>query len=165
VAHKFRWGDTRASPRSCKLASIALVLAFVAGCGDGGVADDATATVYVAAVACNQAERALEDEGGGVGSLRLRIVCVPAVERAGRFDLAQIGANARRAVEDSAAIAYIGEVEPHANRFAAPILEEAGIAQLPNMSGSKAMRKLFPAIEEALDADRSLRESVDDALR
>jgi len=142
--------------------SLALVLG---GCGESGVGDDATATVYVAVAACNQAERALENAGGRVGSLRLRVLCLPSVEKTGRFDLAQIGANARRAVEDSTTVAYIGEVEPHANRFAAPILEAADIAQLPNMSGSQAMHKLLPAIEQALDADRSLRESVNDALQ
>jgi hypothetical protein len=97
--------------------------------------------------------------------LRLRVVCLPSVEKAGRFDLAQIGANARRAVEDSSAVAYIGEVEPRANRFATPILAEAGIAQLPETSGAKAMHKLLPAVDRALDDPSSLRESVNDALR
>jgi hypothetical protein len=128
------------------------------------VEDGAVATVYTAVGACNQAKRAVENEGGRVGSLRIRVVCVPSTERAGRFDLARIGANARRATEDSTTVAYIGELEPRAVRFSETILEEAGIAQLPEMSGAQAVHKLLPAIEQALDDSSSLRQSVYDEL-
>ncbi|MEX2107377.1 MAG: hypothetical protein WD827_00645 [Solirubrobacterales bacterium] len=122
-------------------------------------------TVYAAAATCHQAQRAVENEGGRVGSLRIRVRCLPGVEKNGRFNLATIGANARRATEDSSTIAYIGEVEPRATRFSEPILEEAGIAQLPEMPGSKAMHKILDAIRSVDTSSGSLRESVRDELR
>jgi hypothetical protein len=77
--------------------------------------------------------------------------------------LATIGANARRATEDSTAVGYIGEPTKAASRFSEPILEAAGIAQLPEVSGAIAMRKLLKAVEEA-GGSGSLRESVHDEL-
>jgi hypothetical protein len=137
----------------------------VAGCGGGeGVEDGATATVYVAAGACYQAQRALETKGPEVGSVRLRVKCLPGVEKHGHFDLAQIGANARQATEDSTTIAYIRELEPRAVRFSETILEEAGIAQLPETPGAVAMAKLFQALERAEGRSGSLRQSVNDEL-
>jgi hypothetical protein len=79
------------------------------------------------------------------------------------LDLAQIGANARRATEDSTAIGYVGEPTRAASRFSEPILKEAGIAQLSGISGATAMSKLLEAAGEASDSS-SLRESVHDAL-
>jgi hypothetical protein len=141
-------------------------LAGVAGCGEGeGVGEGATATVYAAAANCNLATRALENEGGRAGSVRVRILCLPSTEKAGHFDLAQIGANARRATEDSSTVAYIGEPEPHATRFSETILEEAGIAQLPSTVGSKAMHMVLRAIREADTSSASLREAVRDELQ
>ena len=141
------------------------LLVVLAGCGEGGgVGEGATATVYAGAAYCHLATRALEGEGGRAGSVRVRIHCLPATERAGHFDLAQIGANARRATEDSTTVAYIGEPEPHATRFAEPILEAAGIAMLPNMIGSKAMHRILHAIREAGTSSSSLREAVNDEL-
>lgn len=102
----------------------------------------------------------MRNEGNRVGALRVRVVCAPATRKAGEFDLAQIGANARRATEDSTTIAYIGELEPGAVRFSAPILEEAGVAQFPETPGPQAIQKLLPAIEQALEDDTSIRESV-----
>jgi branched-chain amino acid transport system substrate-binding protein len=136
-----------------------------AGCGaEEGVGGGAVATVYAAAGACHQAQRALKNEGGRVGDLRVRVVCVPSTERHGHFDLAQIGANARRASEDSTTIAYIGELEPRATHFSETILREVGIAQLPEMSGSKAMHKLLDALRRADTSSGSLRESVNEEL-
>jgi hypothetical protein len=140
-------------------------LVLGAGCGEEkGIGEGAVVTVYAAAATCGQAQRALENEGGRVGSLRIRVHCLPGVEKDGRFNLATIGANARRATEDSSTVAYIGEVEPRATRFSETILAEAGIAQLPNMPGSQAMHKLFDAIRGADTSSGSLRESVRDEL-
>ena len=147
-------------------AAACVLLAVVAGCGEGeGVEEGATATVYVAAADCNLATRALENEGGRAGSVRVRIRCLPSTEKAGHFDLAQIGANARRATEDSSTVAYVGEPEPHATRFSETILEEAGIAQLSNLNGSQAMHKVLRAIREADTSSQSLRVAVDDELQ
>jgi branched-chain amino acid transport system substrate-binding protein len=139
---------------------------MASGCGGGeGVEEGATVTVYAAAAACRGAQRVLESEGSRVSSLHLRVRCLPAVEKHGRFDLATIGANARRATEDSSTIAYIGEIEPAATRFSEPILEEAGIAQLPHMPGAAAMHELLNVLERVDTSSGSLRESVRDELR
>lgn len=120
-----------------------------AGCGEGGsVADGATVTVYVAKALCGEAKEALADEGGKAGKLRVRAICVPSAEAGRRLDLAQIGANARRAAEDSGSVGYIGEPTRAASRFAATILAEVGIRQYAAMRGGVAMRRLLRTLRE-----------------
>jgi len=84
---------------------------------------------------------------------------LPSAESSQKLDLAQIGANARRATEDASAVGYIGEPTRAASRFSEPILETAGIAQLSQTSGTAAMKKLLQAVDEA-GGSGSLRESV-----
>ncbi len=135
-----------------------------AGCGGGeGAAEGATVSVYVAASLCSEAKSELARDGGEAGDVRVRVICLPSAESKGKLDLATIGANARRATEDSSSIAYIGEPTRAASRFSEPILETAGIAQLPQISGTAAMRQLLQAVSEAGDS-ASLRESVNAAL-
>jgi hypothetical protein len=95
--------------------------------------------------------------------VRIRVTCLPSAASKGKLDLAQIGANARRATEDSSSIAYIGEPTRAASRFSEPILETAGIAQLSEISGAAAMKQLLRAVEEA-GGSGSLRESVHEEL-
>lgn len=94
----------------------------------------------------------------------MRATCLPSAESNGKLDLALIGANARRATEDSSTVGYIGEPTEAATRFSAPILEAADIAQLSGSSGTAAMSKLLGAVGRAGDSG-SLRESVNDELR
>jgi hypothetical protein len=150
--------------RSLKAAitAVAVLLLAIAGCGDEGVAEGAVVTVYVSAPLCAEAERAL-GRSGQPDSVRVRIICLADAEDPGRLDLATIGSNARRAVEDSRTVAYIGDPTAPATRFSRPILEEANIAQLPEVSGSVAMSRVLRAIERAGDSG-SPRESVHDAL-
>lgn len=137
---------------------------FGAGCGEsGGAAEGATVSVYVAASLCAEAESELARVGGKAGGVRVRVVCLSSAESSQKLDLAQIGANARRATEDSSSIGYIGEPTRAASHFSEPILETAGIAQLPQTSGAAAMKKLLQAVDEA-GASESLRESVHDEL-
>ena len=147
------------------LAAIALVFA-VGACGDGqGLEEGAEVTVYAAAGACPGAKRELARAQGGPTSVRVRVSCLPEVRRDSRLDLAAVGANARRAAEDSTTIGYIGELDPAATRFSETILEEANIAQLPNMSGATAMKKLLKAVGRADTSSESLRESVREQLQ
>jgi hypothetical protein len=97
---------------------------------------------------CAEAEKELAWHGGQAGDVRIRVTCLPRAESDGELDLAAVGANARRATEDSSAIAYIGERTKAATRFSEPILEAAGIRQLSDMSGTQAMRKLLRTFEE-----------------
>jgi branched-chain amino acid transport system substrate-binding protein len=146
----------------------------VAGCGtETGVSSGATVSVYLSAPLqgaeggvgrelCASAKGALSQAGGKVGDLQVRLRCLDASGPEGAWTLARVGANARRAVEDSTTVAYIAEPNPKARRQSRPILEGAEIAAVTATSGSVAMRRVLAAIEEADSA--SLRESVSDSL-
>lgn len=167
LAHKLPRGG---APPSSRIAVALLSASFVAlsagagGCGGGeGAAEGATVSVYVAASLCSEAKSELARDGGRARDVQIRVVCLPRAESSRKLDLAQIGANARSATEDSSSIVYIGEPTRAASRFSEPILETAGIAQLPQISGTAAMRQLLQAVSEAGDSG-SLRESVNAAL-
>jgi hypothetical protein len=89
--------------------------ALAAGCGEGGVASGAAVSVYVARPLCPAAEAELEKEGKRVGDVLVRVVCLPPVQRRSRADLATAGANARRATEDSTAVAFLDATGPPAD--------------------------------------------------
>lgn len=117
------------------------------------MAEDAVVTVYVAAPLCADARL------GPAGDVRVRVACLAPVERGGRLDLARVGANARRATEDSAAVAYLEETGP-ASRFSEPIVESAGIAYVVASSGTEGMAR----VREAIDAGGGERAAVADAF-
>jgi len=157
-----RWG----THASCLLPKVALVTAIgallVAGVGCGaeeGVAAGATVAVYVEAPLCAGAKRELVGEGSRAGSVRVRAVCLAAAD-GNRENLATIGANARRATEDSATVAYLEP--PVTPSFSRPIVEAANIAVVRSDSGQAAMKRLLDAIGEA--GSGSLRDSVREAL-
>ncbi|HSR94920.1 MAG TPA: hypothetical protein VLK56_08640, partial [Solirubrobacterales bacterium] len=163
-AHKLPRGDTRRCPRLLKVTAACVLLVAVAGCGENeGAASGATARAYVAGPLCAGAEKELARHGGEAGDVHVRAICLPRVESLHKLDLAQIGANARRATEDSTAVGYIGEPTRAASRFSEPILETAGIAQLSQISGVAAMKKLLDAVAKAGNSG-SLRQSVNDEL-
>jgi len=112
------------------------------------VSDGATVTAYVIAPLCAGAEEELARQGGEAGNLRVRALCLLSAEGSQKLDLAQVGANARRATEDSSSIAYIGERTRAASRFSAPILEQADIRQYAGVSGGAAMKELLTELEE-----------------
>lgn len=148
--------------RKASLAAACASLLLAAGCGESeGVADGATVTTYVAAPLCAEARSALEREGARAGEVSVRVVCLASVEDGKRLDLASVGANARRATEDSTSIAYV-ENPGSANRFARPIVEEAGIAWTTSTSGATAIGRVLDALAEADSG--SLRDSVREAL-
>jgi hypothetical protein len=128
--------------------TLALVLA-AAGCGkDEGVAAGATVRVYAGSGPCRAARRALDSAGGKAGALKVELVCLAPATSGSRLDLATLGADARRATEDSTAVAYL-EAPGEASEFVAPILEEAGIALVAAGDGARAMRRALAAIGEA----------------
>jgi hypothetical protein len=144
--------------RGLPVSLLAATLLAIPGCGDEGVTQGATASVYVVAPLCSEASKELNRNGPRAGDVRLRVKCLP---KAG--DLTAIGAGARRATEDSTTIAYVGTRDPTAIRFSETILEEAGIAQLSTSSGAAAMDQIIHAVDEAGDTS-NLRESVRDGL-
>jgi ABC-type branched-subunit amino acid transport system substrate-binding protein len=141
-----------------------LLLGSIAGCGEEGVAEDATVSVYVGAALCGEAKEELGRRGSRLGQLRLRVVCVDDAGRAGESRLAAIGAAARLAVEDSTSIAYIGSADPTSTRFSEPILEEAGIPRISSSSGKAATAHLLKALKRTGDPVNP-RESLLDELQ
>ena len=156
------------------MALLLLGLAATAvGCGEeGGVGDDATAAVYVSAplsgdeasvgrALCDEArEQAAQGKGGA--DLDLRVICLDASGSGGRWTLAQVGANARRATEDSTTVAYVSEPDPRARRQSRPILDAAGIAAIGDVNGREAIARIRAALEE--DGGSDPRDAVFDAL-
>jgi ABC-type branched-subunit amino acid transport system substrate-binding protein len=153
--------------------AIALVAAgLLAGCGEGGAEEGARLNVYVSAPLsgaeaevgrpiCAEARQGAS-RAGETGGFELRVVCLDAAGPEGRWTLAQVGANARRATEDSTAVAYLGEPERAARRQSLPIVEAAGIATLSGLSGEEAIAQVAAAIEES-DSDDP-RQAVFDAV-
>ena len=131
---------------------------LLSGCGEGGAEEGARVTVYVSAPMsgpemkagrqlCHGA-RAEAARRGEVEGLELAVVCLDATEGEGRWTLARVGANARRATEDSTAVAYVGEPDPRARKQSRPIVDAAGIAELGGVPGREAVASVIAAIEE-----------------
>jgi branched-chain amino acid transport system substrate-binding protein len=130
-----------------RLALAALLLALVvAGCGIAGSAKiEAPVTVYVSLPltgphgtsgrdAADGARLALEQAGGKAGSIEVRAVYLD--DAKGRiWDPVAVGANARQAVQDSSAAAYIGELDSEPTRASVPITNDAGLVQVSPGAG------------------------------
>ncbi len=151
----------RRLPAILGLCAIAVVAAVGSGCGEGGAAEGATVRVYVAGPLCREARQELESAGGKAGDLRVSAICLPSTESGGHVDLAQTGANARRATEDSTSVAYLESSGPGA-KFSQPIVESATLAWLEASSGSIAMHRVLKALEEA--GSSSPRDAVRESL-
>jgi hypothetical protein len=153
------------------LISFLLGASLLTGCGEEGAASGATVAVYVSAplrgpeatAGRRLCDEAREQAGQGIGDadLKLRVVCLDASGPDGGWTLAQVGANARRATEDSTAVAYIGEPDPAARSQTRPIVEAAEIAELGGLSGREAIAKVQAAIREGDESDP--RDAVFDA--
>ena len=154
----------RVPPALLVLGAAGMVLWSV-GCGGEGVTAGATVRVYVGADLCPAAQQSLAAANGEAGDVKLQAVCLaPAAGGAngrGHLDLAAIGANARRATQDSSTIAFVESRGP-ANRFARTIVEEAGIAYVIASSGEDAVQRILDAVEEA--GSGSLRDEVRQTL-
>jgi hypothetical protein len=146
--------------------------ALVAGCGESGAAEGARLHVYVSAPmrgaggeagksVCAEARQEAQRAGSPV-RFELQVVCLDAAGPEGRWTLAQVGANARKATEDSTTVAYLGEPSRAARRQSQPILEAAEIAELGGLSGREAMAKVAAALEESDSSDP--RRAVFDAV-
>jgi branched-chain amino acid transport system substrate-binding protein len=127
--------------------AVLLLAAAVAGCGLGGGATiEAPVTVYVSLPmtgprgadgrdAADGARLALEQAQGKAGSLEVRGRFLDDA-RGKAWDPVAVGENARQAVQDSSAAAYIGELDSEPTRASVPITNDAGIAQVSPGAGA-----------------------------
>lgn len=139
---------------------LALTTAFLAGCGGGSeVESGAVVRVYVSAPLCAEAEQELQRRGAEAGGVKAKVVCLPHAEsKGGRVDLARAGADARRATEDSTAVAFLA-APGREGSFTEPILEKAEIALFADRSGAAATAEVLKRLE-ARSSDESPREAV-----
>jgi branched-chain amino acid transport system substrate-binding protein len=100
---------------------------------------------------------ALAEAGGRAGRLRVRAICRDDTAGTGaraRWSQAVVGANARRATEDTSAIAYIGDFESGATRTSEAITNAAHLLQISPASTAVDLVRPFlgsdqlPAVEE-----------------
>jgi len=151
---------------------VAGLLATASGCGEEGAAAGAVVRIYVSAPLrgpeagegrrlCGEAREQARQGKGGEGH-ELRVVCLDAAGGGNGWSLAQVGANARRATEDSTTVAYVVEPDPAARKQSRPIVEAAGIAELGGESGRDAVARVVRAMEEG-DASQP-RDAVLDAF-
>lgn len=156
-----RFSLARGLPKVLLAIAISALLVAGDGCGgSAGVSSGATVVAYVDAPLCAGAERALAKEGSEAGPVRVRIACLDSARDGTRLNLATVGANARRATEDSATVAYIEA--PAVPSFSRPIIEAANIPVIRSNSGAAAMGQLLSAIADADSG--SLRDSVRETL-
>src|SRR4051794_25451082 len=130
-----------------RLALAALLLALIiTGCGIASTPKiEAPVTVYVSLPttgphggsgrdAADGARLALEEAEGRAGSIQVRAIYLD--DAKGRvWDPVAVGANARQAVQDSSAAAYIGELDSEPTRASVPITNDAGVVQVSPGAG------------------------------
>jgi branched-chain amino acid transport system substrate-binding protein len=74
---------------------------------------------------------ALDQKGGKVGDFTIKYVSLDdATAAQGKWDPGQVSTNARKAIGDDSAIAYIGEFNSGASAISIPIVNEANILQV-----------------------------------
>jgi branched-chain amino acid transport system substrate-binding protein len=127
------------------LAALLLSL-IVAGCGIAGSATiDAPVAVYVSLPltgprgadgrdAADGARLALEQAQGKTGSIEVHARYLDDA-KGKAWDPVAVGANARQAVQDSSAAAYIGELDSEPTRASVPITNDAGLVQVSPGAG------------------------------
>jgi hypothetical protein len=136
----------------------------LAGCGGGeGTARGASVSVYVTRPLCAPVRREFARRGDHAGRVQVRAICLPSPHNSARLSLATIGADARRASEDSTTVGFLEALDPPANRFSRTILETAGIAPIYSNSARSAVERLLRAIELA-GTSGPLRQEVRSAL-
>jgi ABC-type branched-subunit amino acid transport system substrate-binding protein len=126
--------------------AVAVLAAAAAGCGVSGEGEvEAPVTVYVSLPvtgprapdgrdAADGARLALERASGKAGSLEVRAEFLDDANRRG-WDPTAVGRNARTAVQDSSAAAYIGELDSEPTRASVPITNDAGLLQVSPGAG------------------------------
>jgi branched-chain amino acid transport system substrate-binding protein len=142
-------------------APMALAAALLAGCGGGQAATTQRApsgplTVYLSAprrglearagqAVAAGARRALADAHGRAGGRAIRLVQLDAAtQTASSWDPAAVEAGAKRAADDPAAIAYIGELDEGGSAVSVPVTNKAGILQVSPLDSLTSLTREQP---------------------
>jgi branched-chain amino acid transport system substrate-binding protein len=142
-------------------------MALVAGCGSGSddSAGPARLAVYVSLPlngpsgadgrdAADGARLALDAAAGQVGDVE---ITTPVLDDTvdGRWSPARVAANARRASEDSTAIAYLGDFESGATRASLPVTNQAHLLQVSPASSADDLVAPFAGSDQLPDIQAS----------
>ncbi len=148
-------------PSGLSAALLALALAGLVGCGGGDPepGEGATLAVYVSAPlsgpAANEgqdvadgAELALETVGAEVGGYAIDAEVLDAAAGDRGWTPEQAAANARTALRDSTAIAYLGDFESGATRASLPVTNGGRLLQVSPASGAADLVSGFAGSED-----------------
>jgi branched-chain amino acid transport system substrate-binding protein len=142
-------------------APLALATALLAGCGGGRAATTQRApsgplTVYLSAprrgvearaghAVAAGARLALADAHGRAGGRAIRLVQLDAAtQSASSWDPAAVEAGAKRAADDPATIAYIGELDEGGSAVSVPVTNKAGVLQVSPLDSLTSLTREQP---------------------
>jgi branched-chain amino acid transport system substrate-binding protein len=154
------------SVKSLLAAACAMALVATAGCGEeqsrGGTVPGDTLTIFSslplqgaradqAKSIVNAQKLALRDSGGRVGDYKVNFASADDSTAGGDrvgWDPDKTAENARKAVENTRTIAYIGELDSGASAISLPITNEAGFVQVSPGSAAVGLTKFLPGAEK-----------------
>lgn len=149
-------------------AAIGLVALALAGCGDTASepGEGSRLVVYVSLPlsgpaaadgrdAADGARLALADAGGEVAGYAVEAEALDASEGARGWTPARAAANARTAIRDSTAIAYVGDFESGATRASLPITNGARMLQVSPASGATDLVAPVPGSDDVPDVQHT----------
>ena len=162
----------RTSSKALLAVACAVALAAAAGCGDeqsrsGRVPGD-TLTIFSslplqgphadqAQSIVNAQKLALREAGGKVGDFKINFASADDATAGGDrvgWDPDKTAENARKSVENTRTIAYIGDFDSGATAISLPITNEAGFAQVSPASTAIGLTKFVPGAVEAGEPDK-----------
>jgi branched-chain amino acid transport system substrate-binding protein len=154
------------SLKSVLAAACALTLVAAVGCGEeqsrGGTVPGDTLTIFSSlplqgsraaqsASIVNAQKLALRDSGGRVGDFKVNFASADDSTAGGDrvgWDPDKTAENARKSVENTRTIAYIGELDSGATAISLPITNEAGFVQVSPGSPAVGLTKFLPGAEK-----------------
>ena len=162
----------RTSSKALLAVACAVAVAVVAGCGDeqsrsGRVPGD-TLTIFSslplqgphadqAQSIVNAQKLALREAGGKVGDFKINFASADDATAGGDrvgWDPDKTAENARKSVENTRTIAYIGDFDSGATAVSLPITNEAGFAHVSPASTAIGLTKFVPGAVEAGEPDK-----------